>query len=338
MLTQPRRPNIIRHALACAAAACALAACTPAPSTAAPLKAKVLTWNVGNADVLNCNKMYYKLCMNKWEEKVTQGLAEIKPDIVNLQEILDVQWCEKQSPPEKSPKKVCYQYDQQEIRDQARRVLGPGYTIVCDSRARFECTGVRVGFAKVAGCPDGELCREKAHIVQDVPEGCDPLANIFAIDIEAGGDTYRIVNGHPIASDKTCRTGEVQRMFEGYGSVPPLALADRPTLITGDMNLDPFKAPKTDSDILVWDKHVGDGKPFYYLSGPAEHTPPYETDAGRTLDHVVSNFAEGSCVTLGQAPGRPRPAGIPTLRMDSTTLDHDPILCELTFSPVLKTR
>ena len=102
-------------------------------------------------------------------------------------------------------------------------------------------------------------------------------------------------------------------------------------LILGDMNLDPF-SEATDSSIDVWRGYVGKGRDYDYLSGPAEHQDPYPTNAGRTIDHVVSNFAQGKCITLGRTGQLPRLDGT-FGDTDPEGTDHSPIICELSLDP-----
>jgi hypothetical protein len=101
--------------------------------------------------------------------------------------------------------------------------------------------------------------------------------------------------------------------------------------VAGDFNFDPFRerSPLTE----FWNQHVGpreSGSRFYYHSGPAEHQPPYATAFSlfgrRTVDHIVSNFALGSCYTLGEAPQ--------THRIDGGWgMDHRALLGELWIPP-----
>ncbi len=292
------------------------------------IQLRLLTANIGNADFMNCGDYFFKLCLNAREKSLRKNIAALDADIILLQEVFDVKWCE-QLPKEKNRKKVCYRYSERKIRDQSRRLLGPDYTIVCDSRSHFECIGVRKDFAAVKGCEPGALCRDRGSITHDVPEECDPKAVVFGIDIDIDGYKLRIVDGHPAATGEECRAEEVRRMFEGYGDVPPLAAADYPTIITGDMNLDPYRDLPESPDIVNWHAHVGEGKPFYYLSGIAESDPPLQTCAGRSIDQVITNFATGTCVTLGEASGTVRLDGEKTSKAIIDANDHRAILCDI---------
>ncbi|MFH1537657.1 MAG: hypothetical protein ABIH66_01770 [bacterium] len=276
--------------------------------------------------MMNCTKYFCKLCLVEWENRLVENIAKLKPDIVALQEVLDFKWCEGWK--EKSPKNICYRYEEREPKHQARRLLGDGYTIVCDGGANFECTGVRVGVGEVKQCPEGELCRAGEAVRAPLPEGCEDKASISAIDVAINDFEMRIVNAHPQSQGNACRGAHVRALFEGTEGGTPVASTDFNLLIMGDMNLDPYREVD-DESISVWNEHVGEGKDFYYLSGPAEHDPPYKTCAGRLLDHVVTNFAKGSCKTLGEAPGTERLDGVEKDKVVPESNDHRAILCEI---------
>jgi hypothetical protein len=288
----------------------------------------VVTANVGNADLFRCGNPYlYKLCVISVEQRVAAALASVRPDIVALQEVFDDDRCADIK--EKDKGKVCYGYETREPRHQARRLLGPDYTIVCDNRSHFECIGVHKDAGAIPGCEPGGLCRGTAMIAAPAPAVCDAHPAIFAVDAEIRGLPVRIVNAHPSASNRQCRTEQLQGLFQGYQGAPPVADPKRNMLIMGDLNLHPF-SDFTDSSIEIWRAYAGEGKDYYYLSGPAEHDPPFPTNAGRTIDHVISNFAMGKCLTLGRAPQTPRFDGTHG-DTDPAGTDHSPIVCELRF-------
>ncbi len=78
---------------------------------------------------------------------------------------------------------------------------------------------------------------------------------------------------------------------------------------------------------------VGAGEAFHCHRGPAERSPPRITASypqilsyggDHTYDHVVSNFAAGTCTTLGEAPN--------TTRLDGGSgTDHRALLCHLSI-------
>ncbi|HOX27861.1 MAG TPA: hypothetical protein PLQ76_01770 [bacterium] len=298
-------------------------------------KLKLLTANIGNADVMNCGPEYmFKLCIVKWEKQIADGIAAVSPDIVSLQEVFDVQWCERREKPEKSPKKACYNYKQREPIQQVRRVLGPEYTIVCDGRANFECIGVKKTVGAIEGCGLGEMCNgAPAAITHELPEDCDQKTVIFGVNAVIGGLKIRIINAHPSASETNCRAAAIKRMFEGYGKILPLASMEIPTLAMGDLNMDPYRDDAAKPDVSIWRSYVGKGRPFRYLSGIAENDPPLLTCAGRSIDQVITNFAGGSCKTLGAAPGTARLDNYPADKPITEAPDHKAILCEIEIMP-----
>lgn len=295
-----------------------------------PKTYKLLTANVGNADILFCGADYmYKLCRFSEEKRIIAGIAKINPDIVALQEVYDVSWCEKK-PPEKNKTKVCRDYDKITPRDQVRRLLGDQYTIVCDGRSNYECVGLKKTVGKIENCPDGELCKgPNAAITLPEPEGCEPYPVVFGVNFIIGGKTIRMVNAHPAASQAKCRKGDISNLFGNAADTGPLADPKLNVLTMGDFNTDPFHGTDDEAADILRD-NVGPGKTFYYLSGPAEHDPPFTTSVNRTIDHVFTNFANGKCKTLGRDKDNPRLDGsVGEPRTEGT--DHSPVLCEITL-------
>jgi endonuclease/exonuclease/phosphatase family metal-dependent hydrolase len=304
-------------------------------STPKLITAKVLTANIGNADIFNCNDYLYKLCLTSQENILAKNIAALNPDIVLLQEVFDDGICASMDA-ETHSDRVCYKYNEKQIHEQARRVIGQSYTIACESRSHYECIAIKSGFATISGCPVGHICIQGTGLTHDVPSGCDSKAGLFGIDVDFGSNyIVSVVNAHPQATGESCRAAQLRRIFDGYADVPALALSNRRTIVAGDMNMDPYRDDLTNEDVIAWKEHVGTGKPFYYLSGIAEHNPPYKTSiTGSTLDHVISNFATGSCATLGEAPGTTRLDGV-TIGTDyyqPETNDHRAILCNLAWS------
>jgi len=318
-------------AIVCFAGLLSTAACRARVETM-NVPVRLLTANVGNADLMNCGQgYYYKLCLLEWEKPLSQSIAELDPDIVALQEVFDVAWCG-QMPRELDKRKVCYRFDEREVKHQARRLLGPDYTIVCDARSHFECIGVKTSFASVIGCPRGDICRESGSLTHGAPDNCDTKPVVFGIDLEIDENIVRVVNGHPAASGEKCRAEQIRRLFEGYGNVPPLALHNKPSIIMGDMNMDPFRELQDSPDVKIWNKNVGKNKAFYYHSGPAENKDePFKTAAGKTIDHVISNFAKGACLTLGEAEGTARLDRVESRIIVPESNDHRALFCNLSF-------
>lgn len=294
-----------------------LASCAPA----APGSVLLLSANVGNS-LLACGGDYaYKLCDAAVERRLAQRIASEDPDVVVLQEVLGREQCAGFD--EVDPGRSCHPDVGAETARQARRLLGPGYTIVCDQRRGYECTGVHTRFGAVAECETGTLC-DAARTAAAVPD-CPTGFSMSAVEVTpAGGVPFTLVNAHPDSNPGgECRAAQLAQSLVG---VDALAAAPR-ALLAGDFNLD----PDVDNDpaAALWVDHVGmadEGLRFRYHSGHAEKSPPYPTSStvlgDRVIDHVVSDFATGACTTLGEAPG--------TERLDGGEgTDHRALLCEL---------
>lgn len=291
----------------------ALVACEPTPPE--PRAFSVLSANVGNT-LLACEAYAYKLCQIDVEERIRENIAALSPDIVVLQEVVGRHQCT--TVDDEQPGFTCHDEHTVAEPSQARRLVGPEYDVACTARDGFECVAVKTSFGALPGCSSSAGCAD-AETVPPV-EGCDPGFSVSAVDVELlGGGSLRVVNAHPDSGfDAACRAAQLEQMFALAGLGP--------TLIAGDMNLDPFA--DVDESVHVWDEHVGDGKRFRYHSGPAEHQPPYPTAVNPlftgVLDHVVSDFAEGICTTLGEAPGSERLDG-------GEGTDHRALSCSLTM-------
>lgn len=278
-----------------------------------PVAFTLLQANVGNA-TLACEPYLYKLCYADVEERIAGRLAELAPDIVVLQEVLPADFCDGIDEPD--PEKICHPSRRLDEPWLARRLVGPDYELACDTRNGFECIGVRQDVGTLSG-PDA--------VTPPLAEGCDPGFSVSSTVVTlAAGPSFTVVDGHPQSGwEYACREDQVRLLFGGARGEPPL-VADGPTLVAGDMNLDPF----VDADVSVraWDEFVGEGRRFHYHSGLAERDPPYDTLVTPVLtgvlDHVVSDFAEGTCQTLGEAPGTER-------LDDGAGCDHRALLCDL---------
>jgi len=256
----------------------------------------VLTANVGNADP-RCAFQRLKLCRQDVERRLTASLAELRPELVALQETLPDHLCE--GVPPVDPGHVCAgEYSEPMV----RRLLGPDYSIICEVRNLIECIGVRTDVGEIVGCPLGGLCTSDRMVT--ISEGCRTHLTVFAAAVEVRGRTFDVVNAHPENRSANCRLKSLQQVFEG-----DLIQEDR-ALIMGDLNLDPWLGDDVSTE--YWNTQVGpvETYEFYYHSGSAEHQPPYPTVRYpffvRTLDHVVSNFMAGTMITLGEAEGTTR--------------------------------
>jgi len=290
---------------------------------------RILTANVGNLDLACRGRYNNKLCQKKIEDNISKNIQALQPDIVFLQELMHPSQCDGWD--EMDKEKVCFGENILYEKNQARRLLGKPYTIICASRMRseighpvgMECIGVKTSIGTIEGCRPGELCFSLDGL--DTPDrGCNPEFIIMSAIARVRDITIKLINAHPHSRDKHCRDNSMEQIFEG-----PINYSGSKAniIIAGDFNFDPFRS---NSDTPgIWQRHVGlfgSEKPFYYHSGLAEHNPPYATAhflfQKRTIDHVISNFAAGICTTLGEAPG--------THRIDGGKgMDHRALLCDM---------
>jgi endonuclease/exonuclease/phosphatase family metal-dependent hydrolase len=272
----------------------------------------VLTANVGNGDP-RCVFQRLKLCRSEVEARLTESLAELRPEVVALQETLPDHLCEGVPPVDNGH--VC---SEEYAEPQVRRLLGLDYSIVCEESNFIECIGVRTDVGEILGCELGALCTS-SRVVTIAP-GCRTHLTVFAATVKVSGRTFDIVNAHPENRSAECRLDSLQQVFEGD------LIREDEALVLGDLNLDPWRGDDVSTE--YWNTQVGPSHAFYYHSGPAEQNPPHPTIFyplfRRTLDHVVSNFLAGSLLTLGEAEG--------SVRLDGGGgTDHRALFGRLTF-------
>jgi len=272
------------------------------PSSPTAYSFSVLSANVGNLS-LGCRSVLNKLCYKDVEERITAHIRQLRPDIVALQEVLAPWQCEKIQ--EKNPKKVCFEA---QLVPQARRLLGPDYTISCNTRNEFECIGVHTSLGEIAGCEPGGYCVNAR--TSPALDGCDNGFNVSAGTIRLrDGFTFDLVNAHPQSTDSACRAKMIRYIFEG-DELSPALIESENVLLMGDFNLDPWR--DRDESALTWQNYFDQGwagRPFVYHSGMAEKDPPTITSrlfTGKTVDFIASNFAAGLAYALGESPGTDR--------------------------------
>jgi len=275
----------------------------------------LLSANVGNADPA-CLPYVVKLCRRDVEARLAANIRALRPDVVALQEVLPDWLCDKY--PFAPPGSACAGA---RTEPQVRRLLGPEYTIVCESRNGFECLAVRVDVGEIEGCPAGELCTTDR--IDRHGAGCRWNVSVMAATVRIRGRTFDLVNAHPESRSAACRRDSLRQIFEPDGLV-----REPDVLLLGDFNMDPWR--EDDVSTRYWNQQVGaPGAPTYtYHSGVAEHQPPYPTLRyglfQRTYDHVVSNFLAGTVLVLGESPG--------TTRLDGGWgMDHRAVYGRLSF-------
>jgi hypothetical protein len=343
---------------------------------------KVLSINVGNADIWGCGSAappsyVYKLCSRSDEDKVRAELDAIsasgKPDIIAFQELWhndcsetpDNEFTDAQI----SGYGVVAPYSVRLANDrlcvnpdgskQIERLINPTeYDYRCSPIQRFpssarpnrivngyECVAfLRTQFTAVA-----------TDIVQPACNATTPAAGTYFTGSDTGwqvvtlrlvgavgspASEFDVVNGHLISpTDPTCRAKQFTALKDRYFlplSTPTptfpyqIPVAKR-VLFVGDMNTDPVLQSNSDAGANAFRELFSDfgaaidQKPYnklaYMLDNPNELTAyaPSGPNWWRlftsttSLDHALSNFADGSC---------PRREAV-------ANLDHKSTLCIL---------
>lgn len=262
----------------------------------------ILTANVGNLN-LNCRDVLNKLCYKDVEERIADNIKLLDPDIIALQEVLAPWQCKSKH---QNSKKVC---SDEQLIPQVRRLVGDNYTIICNSRNQFECIAVKTDIGEIVGCETGRIC----NTARTSPEidGCDNGFTVSAATIKLySGQTFDIVNFHPQSTNSNCRAKMISTAFAGTETTPAL-IQESKVILLGDFNLDPWR--DKDESVTVWHRLFKAGwgnRDFTYHSGIAENDPPFFTSQlfykKKSVDFVVSNFAEGICHVLGESPNTSR--------------------------------
>lgn len=307
---------------------------------------RFMTFNAGNPDDAEPN---YPLRLRDqvYEDFVAEAIESWRPDVIALQEVLPPHTCAAFEETDES--RTCYEHERRE--PAARRLLGDDYSIVCDMRQQVECIGVHVDFGTIAGLEPGAMELFGAQ-TPELPAPscnyaaggcdqnlCDAESTISAVDVESHEfGPLRVVHLHPNASGftgegifylgNTCRTLQTEQAFA-------LAGDDVPALMLGDWNFDPDNTVLYGPEAGVWQDHVGADRRFadHGQRDPVGRRIATVGDdpAGVALDHVISDFADGTCQVI-RAPRfddhfdfeQLAPGGAYTGR-----IDHHPVLCDL---------
>lgn len=361
-----------RRPFRCLAIAALTIAFTAGPATAAnprnttrPTGAdrflKVLQVNVGNV-ATGCSDASYKLCYQAAEDRMRTNIAAKSPDVVFLQEVLPDWVCRNGAA--SASNKVCYNYKTRAVRDQARRLMGSGYTVVCDWWHGWDCIAIKSSIGSVANdssgrsCPAGYLCgsttysngdstatnKEPKFATYAAPynsSSYDSGFHMLYVDAVVKGVSMRLINGHPQSGGTGSGSKEAARKVQINQALATWAAGASRVLMGGDMNLDSYRS-NSDVSVTEWRRFVDNysstgvrtDKTYWYHSGVAENGntwwPRYSTlyvwpIANYTLDHVISNFTYGTCKTLDSSTSTS-----PYFRLDGGDgADHTAIDCDL---------
>ena len=272
-----------------AAGAVAALALALAPAARAE-KLAVVQANVGNVNVPGCADQVFKLCLRPVEERATEALKALRPDLVGFQEILPPELCTQA--PSTNPYNLCSA--PLTPPSQVERLLGPGYAHDCDQRFGWDCLAVEM--------PRLRLTQLSTRPVQPLCE--DTGFTLSTATIRLRGWPIAAAVAHPSSTDIECRA---QQLKDFFASLP----AAGPALLLGDFNLDPFR--EDDESVREWDRWVpshfrlASGDEFtsrpcgssqldptgLEKDGPAQ--PCTGPLAERTIDHVLVRGLSGRC-------------------------------------------
>lgn len=258
----------------------------------------ILNANIGNT-LYSCRTYLNKLCLIDVENIITNSIARLQPDIVVLQEILAPWQCQTLT---YDSENVCAL--PQDI-PQVGRILGDEYQIACDSRNQFECVGIKFDVGSILECEVGYLCQTNRTIQN--PKGCDPGFTASAVSIRMkDGFEFDLANLHLQSTSTTCRIETLKRLLlpDANGKI---FLKRDAVLLAGDFNFDPWRS--YNNTAIFWTQIIENDwhdHGFVYHSGLVEAIPSHYTTfplgIGRTVDFVISNFAEGVLSVMGETP------------------------------------
>jgi endonuclease/exonuclease/phosphatase family metal-dependent hydrolase len=260
-----------------------------APAAGARELAVVQT-NVGNVNVPGCNEQVFKLCLRPVEERASDALKALRPDLVGFEEILPPDLCARA--PSANPYNLCSR--PLSPPSQVERLLGAGHAHDCDQRFGWDCLAVkrrRLRLTPLATRPVQPACEDNGFTL-----------NTATVRLRGWPITAAVA--HPSSTDAVCRA---QQLRDFFLSLP----AAGPALLLGDFNLDPFR--EEDESVREWDRWVPSH--FRLVSGEELTSLPCGSSqldptglgldtpvqpctgplSARTIDHVLVRGLKGDC-------------------------------------------
>ncbi len=286
-----------------------------------PANLRILTVNVGNGRLHrsdpNLRPYALRIHHQVYEAALAQQIQTLRPAIVGLQEVLPRHTCLRGGQSwENEAERTCF--DALGRDDAVRRLLGPDYSIVCDSTASVDCLAVHVEFGSILGLPLGgyqpiwpnsagpvegfATCSYIAGECHTKVAKCDAESSLLWADIlTVQGERIRAVHVHPTAIGDTCREAQLEQAFghateawsneSGESSEQPVH-----TLMLGDWNMDPDRLGQPVEELLYY-AHVGPTRRLREHDERDRECARVKTSPSdfATVDRVVSDFAKGRC-------------------------------------------
>jgi len=314
---------------------------------------KVLTYNIGNADGTD-PRYPLRLADQAYEDFVGARIRALDADLVFLQEVLPPHTCAAFT--ESDARRTCF--DAANRPAPVQRLLGDGYSVVCDMRLQVECIGVKRKFGTIRGVAPGGFqlmgaetpalplpsCSYAGGECDDTK--CDAEATVSAIDVDtASSGAMRVVHLHPNAPGEgaggfylgeSCRRQQLVQAFDG------LVKSGVPNVVAGDTNLD-LGVFASEAETALWEAQVGAGKRFTdhgHVSTSGDFYPTRRVSIPVAIDKVLTDAFTGSCTVQGANESAGSDPGTKTLDdgFDFSTLvggvarriDHLAVVCDLT--------
>lgn len=232
----------------------------------------VVLANLGNVNVPGCSEQAYKLCQRPVEERATEALRALRPDLAALVEVLPADLCRRA--PSTNPDNLCSR--PLEPASQVQRLLGRRVRWACDRRYGWDCLAV-----------SQRVALERPLDTRPVPPSCEDDG--FTVSVGTArvhGWPVTVAVAHPSSSDVDCRADQVRDLFEA--GMPRAGAA----IVAGDFNLDPYR--EDDASVAAF----REGTRGYALASTDAFTSfpagPSQLDpGGRTLDNDVALDAPG---------------------------------------------
>ncbi len=259
-------------------------------------------------------------------EAATDFFAEVRPDLVSFQEIFFSDLCA-DIPEDAHTDFICEDWQPGDP-TVANLILGPGYQVACHPGKDDKCAAVHEDFGRFVGCDD-DFCLE--GLEGSTVEDCGSGARVARGTVErVTGNPLTVVNVHGSSGlsgeDEGCRLQQVDQVFVDLGDGEPGANGSH-NIVLGDFNTDPGRWTNSDPSAARWMDFAApsedDSRAFrFHTEVGSDATPTYAGLAN--IDHVLTDFAQGSCWHAGTTPDREAVS-------DARYFDHQPAVCALEF-------
>lgn len=255
----------------------------------------VLVANVGNLDMLTdgpCAEWPARgaLCVGADEDRVADAIVRGRPDVVALMEVIGAARCAAVP----SDLEVCLRGGESSV----RRIVGAGYTVVCDAIGGYDCLAFRASMFEVVGCPGGGTCLAETA---PHPAACADQADFSSVSwvtTRGRGGEVRWVLAHPYQAvndeEDRCRAAQLRQAFAAVSG-------DGPAVVLGDLNVDPERLGWAFGSAQAWFEGLTRAGLRDLHGGLL--LPPGTWLGGLSFDRVAVRAWGGGCATLPPLAG-----------------------------------